>query len=382
MRNRLQTWPFRLKNCIDNFAGSSKLCAMKEIVRRSTRRIKLGNIPIGGAAPVSIQSMLSVKTSNLAAASQQIRELSSAGCDIIRFSVMDMDDAKAIAELKKIGTAPLVADIHYDYRLALAAIDAGIDGLRINPGNIGKVEGVQALVAAAKERLIPIRIGVNSGSLPAELLQKYGVSAKAMVEAALGHIRILEDLNYQEIKVSVKASSIPLVLESYRRLSQICDYPLHLGVTEAGTMLRGSIKSSIALGILLEEGIGDTIRVSLTTDPVKEIAVAKEILVSLGLRQGLSIISCPTCGRTRINLIQLTEQVEKALAIYADYPLSIAVMGCAVNGPGEAREADFGIAGGLGEGLIFARGEIIKKVPEDRLVSELLALVEDHIGTS
>lgn len=355
---------------------------MKEIVRRSTRRIQLGTVPIGGAAPISIQSMLSVKTADLDAATQQIRELVSAGCDIIRFSVMDLADARAIKELKKASHAPLVADIHFDYKLALAAIEYGIDGLRINPGNIGKIEGVQALVAAAKERMIPIRIGVNSGSLPSELVQKYGVSAKAMVEAALGHIRILEDLNYQEIKVSVKASSIPLVLESYRRLSQLCDYPLHLGVTEAGTLLRGSIKSAIALGILLEEGIGDTLRVSLTTDPVKEITVAKEILISLGLRKGLSIISCPTCGRTRINLIKLTEEVEKALVAYADYPLSIAVMGCAVNGPGEAREADFGIAGGLGEGLIFARGEIIKKVPEDRLVGELVALVKEQIGSA
>jgi (E)-4-hydroxy-3-methylbut-2-enyl-diphosphate synthase len=324
--------------------------------------------------------MLSVKTSDIAAATQQIRELVTAGCDIIRFSVMDLADAGAIKELKQASSAPLVADIHYDYKLAIAAIEAGIDGLRINPGNIGKIEGVQALVAAAKERMIPIRIGVNSGSLPTELTQKYGLSAKAMVEAALGHIRILEDLNYNEIKVSVKASSIPLVLESYRRLSQVCEYPLHLGVTEAGTIQRGSIKSAIALGILLEEGIGDTIRVSLTADPVKEVIVAKQILVSLGIRQGLSIISCPTCGRTRVNLIRLTEEVEQALSMYADFPISIAVMGCAVNGPGEAREADFGIAGGLGEGLIFAQGEIIKKVPESRLVAELVALVKDHIG--
>ncbi|MDD4309979.1 MAG: flavodoxin-dependent (E)-4-hydroxy-3-methylbut-2-enyl-diphosphate synthase [Candidatus Cloacimonetes bacterium] len=355
---------------------------MKEIVRRSTRRIYLGEVPIGGAAPISIQSMLSVKTSNLPAAELQIRELVSAGCDIIRFSVQDLEDAKAIRELKKVSKAPLVADIHFDYRLALASISAGIDGLRINPGNIGKVEGIQALVAAAKERLIPIRIGVNSGSLPTDLVQKYGVSAQAMVEAALSHIHILEDLNYQEIKVSVKASSIPLVLESYRKLSQLCDYPLHLGVTEAGTMMRGSIKSAIALGILLEEGIGDTIRVSLTSDPVKEIVVAKEILVSIGMRQGLSIISCPTCGRTRIDLIRLTEAVELALADYADKPLTIAVMGCAVNGPGEAREADFGIAGGKGEGLLFAKGEIIKKVPEESLVKELLSLVEENFGLS
>ncbi len=366
---------------IDKITALYKACPMKEIVRRSTKRIYLGDVPIGGAAPVSIQSMLSVKTSNLEAASNQIRQLVSAGCDIIRFSVMDQEDAKAIKELKKVSEAPLVADIHYDYHLALAAISHGIDGLRINPGNIGKVEGVQALVAAARERMIPIRIGVNSGSLPPELIQKFGVSAKAMVEAALGHVRILEDLNYDQIKVSVKASSIPLVLESYRKLSQLCEYPLHLGVTEAGTISRGSIKSAIALGILLEEGIGDTIRVSLTADPVKEIAVAKEILVSLGLKQGLSIISCPTCGRTRIDIIRLTEEVEKALEPYGDCPLSVAVMGCAVNGPGEAREADFGIAGGKNEGLLFAKGEIIKKVPETQLVSELVAMIREYLGS-
>jgi len=355
---------------------------MKEIIRRSTRRIMLGNVPIGDRAPISIQSMLSVKTSEIPAASAQIRALKVAGCDIIRCSVMDLDDAKAIRELKKVSDLPLVADIHFDYRLALASISAGIDGLRINPGNIGKIEGVQALVAAAKERKIPIRIGVNSGSIPAELLQKYGLSAKAMVEAALGHIRILEDLNYHEIKVSVKASSIPLVLESYRRLSQVCDYPLHLGVTEAGTMFRGGIKSAIAMGILLEEGIGDTIRVSLTTDPVKEIAVAKEILLALGMRKGLDIISCPTCGRTRINLIKLTEEVEAALEPFADQAISVAVMGCAVNGPGEAREADFGIAGGKGEGLIFARGQIVKKVPEADLVHELVNLIREQLEIS
>ncbi|MEN6444954.1 MAG: flavodoxin-dependent (E)-4-hydroxy-3-methylbut-2-enyl-diphosphate synthase [Candidatus Cloacimonas sp.] len=353
---------------------------MNKKKRNSTRRIMLGNIPIGGGAPISIQSMLSVKTSNLAEATKQIQELVSAGCDIIRCSVMDLSDANAILELKKIAKAPLVADIHYDYRLALAAIENGIDGLRINPGNIGNIEGVQRLVAAAKERNIPIRIGVNSGSLPKDLLQKYGVSSKAMVEAALRHIKILEDLGFYEIKISAKASSIPLMIESYRELSKACNYPLHLGVTEAGTILKGSIKSSIALGILLEEGIGDTIRVSLTADPVQEVIVAQEILKDLGLRKGLNIISCPTCGRTRIDLIHLTEKVEKALEPYKNYPLSIAVMGCAVNGPGEAKEADFGIAGGINEGLLFAKGEIVKKVPEDNLVEELLSLIKQYIN--
>jgi len=270
--------------------------------------------------------------------------------------------------------------MHFNYRLALADMENGIDGLRINPGNIGKIEGVKALVASAKERKVPIRIGVNSGSLPKDLLQKYGVSAKAMVESALRHIRILEELSYYEIKVSVKASSIPLTLESYRLLSSVCDYPLHLGITEAGTVFRGSIKSSIALGILLDEGIGDTIRVSLTDKPVQEVKVAKEILTSLGLRKGLNIISCPTCGRTRIDLIKLANEVEKALEPYNNYPLTIAVMGCAVNGPGEAKEADFGIAGGIKEGLLFAEGNVLKKVPEAFLVNELVALVQDYIS--
>ena len=353
---------------------------MQEIKRKNTRRIQLGNIPIGGGAPVSIQSMLSVKTSDRENAIQQIQELESVGCDIIRCAVMDLDDAKAIKDLKKIAQAPLVADIHFNYRLALAAMENGIDGLRINPGNIGKIEGVKALVASAKERKIPIRIGVNSGSLPKDLLQKYGVSAKAMVESALRHIRILEELSYYEIKVSVKASSIPLTLGSYRLLSSVCDYPLHLGITEAGTVFRGSIKSSIALGILLDEGIGDTIRVSLTDKPVQEVKVAKEILTSLGLRKGLNIISCPTCGRTRIDLIKLANEVEKALEPYNNYPLTIAVMGCAVNGPGEAKEADFGIAGGIKEGLLFAEGNVLKKVPEAFLVNELVALVQDYIS--
>ncbi len=353
---------------------------MQEIKRKHTRLIHLGNIPIGGGAPVSIQSMLSVKTSNLENAIKQIQELESVGCDIIRCAVMDLDDAKAIKELKEIAKAPLVADIHFNYRLALATIENGVDGLRINPGNIGKIEGVKTLVAAAGERNIPIRIGVNSGSLPKDLLQKYGVSAKSMVESALRHIRILEELNYYEIKVSVKASSIPLTLESYRLLSNACYYPLHLGVTEAGTVFRGSIKSSIALGILLEEGIGDTIRVSLTDNPVQEVKVAKEILTALGLRNGLNIISCPTCGRTGIDLIKLATEVEKALEPYINHPLTIAVMGCAVNGPGEAKEADFGIAGGIKEGLIFAEGKVLKKVPETSLVTELVTLVKEYIS--
>ncbi|HNX38607.1 MAG TPA: flavodoxin-dependent (E)-4-hydroxy-3-methylbut-2-enyl-diphosphate synthase [Candidatus Cloacimonadota bacterium] len=347
--------------------------------RKATRQIHVGKVLIGGNASVSIQSMLNVKTSDIASASAQIESLSRAGCEIIRFSVMDMEYASAIPELKRASSVPLIADIHFDHKLALAAIAMGIDGLRINPGNIGSQEGVKSLVAAARERDIPIRIGVNSGSLPQDLIRRFGVSASAMVEAAMRHVHLLEELNYDRIKISVKASQLPLMLDSYRELSRVRDYPLHLGVTEAGTLLPGSIKSAIGLGLLLAEGIGDTIRVSLTADPVEEIKAAREILKALGLRQGLNIISCPTCGRTRIDLISLATAVEQALAPFADVPLTIAVMGCAVNGPGEAREADFGIAGGKGEGLIFAKGEILRKVPEEALLQELVALVEAHV---
>ncbi|MFA5281786.1 MAG: flavodoxin-dependent (E)-4-hydroxy-3-methylbut-2-enyl-diphosphate synthase [Candidatus Cloacimonadaceae bacterium] len=352
---------------------------MTQILRRKTRPIMLGNIQIGGDAPISIQSMLNVKTANVQAAREQMKRLISAGCEIIRFSVMDMDDALAIPELKRGMNTALVADIHFDYRLALAAIENGIDGLRINPGNIGSRKGVESLSDAAKAQRIPIRIGVNSGSLPKELLARYGHGSKAMVEAALSHVKILEDLGFYDIKISAKASSIPLMLESYRELSQRCDYPLHLGVTEAGTMLSGSVKSAIGLGILLEEGIGDTLRVSLTDDPVQEVYVARQILIALGLRKGLQIVSCPTCGRTRIDLIGLAQKVEQALQEFKDKEICVAVMGCAVNGPGEAKEADFGIAGGNKEGLIFARGEIIRKVPEDKLLSALVEVIRESL---
>ncbi len=350
---------------------------MNEIIRKPTRVMHLGGIKIGGDAPISIQSMLNVKTSDLPRATRQIRQLVSAGCEIIRFSVMDLDDVKAIKLLKEATDVPLVADIHFDHKLAIAAIEQGIDGLRINPGNIGSKEGVQSLVSAAKERMIPIRIGVNSGSLPKDLLAKYGHGQQAIVEAALSHVKILEDLGYYEIKISVKASNVPLMLACNRELSRRCQYPLHLGVTEAGTLLSGSIKSAIGLGILLEEGIGDTIRVSLTDDPVKEVYVARQILVDLGLRKGLNIVSCPTCGRTRIDLISLAKQVEEALQEFAEKELTIAVMGCAVNGPGEAREADFGIAGGNKEGLLFAKGEIIAKLPEAELLPALIKLIRE-----
>ena len=350
---------------------------MNEIVRKPTRPLLLGGFQIGGDAPVSIQSMLNVKTADVEAATAQIRRLIAAGCEIIRFSVMDMDDARAIRDLSRHSSVPLIADIHFDHKLAIAAITHGIDGLRINPGNIGSRQGVESLVAVAKERLIPIRIGVNGGSLPKDLLAKYGHGKDAMVEAALRHVQILEALGYHEIKISVKASQIDLMLASYRELSKRVNYPLHLGLTESGTLFSGSIKSAMALGILLEEGIGDTIRVSLSADPIQEVLVAKQILVALGLRKGLNIVSCPTCGRTRINLIALAERVEAALVDDQDKELTIAVMGCAVNGPGEAREADFGIAGGAGEGLIFARGQIVAKVPEEDLVDELIRLIRE-----
>lgn len=348
--------------------------------RKPTRSLQLGNVQIGGNAAISIQSMLNVKTSDVSGASAQIKRLVSAGCEIVRFSVMDSADAAAIALLKReFPEVPLVADIHFDYKLALAAIAGGIDGLRINPGNIGSRAGVESLVAAAKERKIPIRIGVNSGSLPKDLLEKYGHGTQAMVEAALSHVKILEDLGYHEIKISAKASSLPLMIDSYRELSARCDYPLHLGVTEAGTLLSGSIKSAMGLGILLAEGIGDTLRVSLTDDPVQEVYVARQILIGLGLRKGLQIVSCPTCGRTRIDLIGLAQKVELALREFAEKELTIAVMGCAVNGPGEAREADFGVAGGNKEGLIFARGEIIRKVPEEKLLESLIEVIRERL---
>jgi (E)-4-hydroxy-3-methylbut-2-enyl-diphosphate synthase len=323
--------------------------------------------------------MLNVKTANVPAVRNQIKRLVSAGCEIIRFSVMDMEDAAAIREIKKDFQVPMVADIHFDHKLAIAAIENGIDGLRINPGNIGSESGVKSLAAAAKNHGIPIRIGVNSGSLPKDLLSRYGHGSTAMMEAALSHVNILEKLGFYDIKISAKASNIPLMLASYRELSKRCDYPLHLGVTEAGTALSGSIKSAIGLGILLEEGIGDTIRVSLTDDPVKEVYVARQILIGLGIRKGLQIVSCPTCGRTRIDLIGLAQKVEQALEEFRDLELCIAVMGCAVNGPGEAREADFGIAGGNKEGLVFARGEIIKKVPEEQLLSALVELIRESL---
>ena len=347
--------------------------------RKKTCVIKVGNVPIGGDNPIVIQSMTNTKTEDINKTIQQIRELTIAGCEIIRVAVPDFEAAAAIKHIKKSISIPLIADIHFDYKLALASINSGVDGLRLNPGNIGIYQNVIKVVDVAKERKIPIRIGVNSGSLSKEKIAKYGVNARSIVESALEHVAILEKANYHEMKISVKASSVPLTLESYRLLSKKVDYPLHLGITEAGTEFAGTIRSSIGIGALLAEGIGDTFRVSLTADPIEEIKVAKEILKSLVLRKGLKIISCPTCGRTEINLISIAKEVEKKLQKFADYDLTVAVMGCVVNGPGEAREADFGIAGGKKEGLIFKKGKIIQKVPEQQLVDKLVSVIMDYV---
>ena len=351
------------------------------IKRKKTKVIKLGNILIGGNNPISIQSMTNTNTRDIEKTVQQIRELIPTGCEIIRVAVPDMIAADALKNIKKSISIPLIADIHFDHKLAIAAIKNGVDGLRLNPGNIGSQQDVLKIVEAARERKIPIRIGVNSGSLSKEKLKKYGVTANGIVESALEHILILEKAKYYEMKISVKASSVPLTIDSYRLLSEKVDYPLHLGITEAGTEFSGTIKSSIGIGALLSEGIGDTIRVSLTADPIKEILVAKEILKSLDLRKGLRIISCPTCGRTKIDLITIAKEVEKRLKPFSEEDITVAVMGCAVNGPGEAREADFGIAGAKGEGLIFQKGKILKKVPESKLIDELIKVIEGNLGT-
>ena len=351
-------------------------------MRHKTRQIKLGTLPVGGEAPVSVQSMCSTDTRDVAATLAQIRRLQEAGCEIIRCAVPDRTAATALAEIRRECAIPLIADIHFDYRLALAAVAGGVDGLRLNPGNIGERWKVEELVKACSERSVPIRIGVNAGSLEKELLEKHGATAEAMVESALGHIRILEELNYPELKVSLKASDIRRTVEAYRLLAQKVDYPLHIGITEAGTTWSGTIKSAVGIGTLLYEGLGDTLRVSLTGDPVEEVRVGWEILKGLGLRQrGPIFISCPTCGRCEIDLIPTAEEVERRLQDLP-LPLTIAVMGCVVNGPGEAREADLGIAGGRGVGILFRQGEVVRKVPQaelaDVLVEEAWKLVAER----
>jgi (E)-4-hydroxy-3-methylbut-2-enyl-diphosphate synthase len=344
-------------------------------MRKKTRQLKLGHLTIGGDAPISVQSMCSTDTRDVAATLAQIERLQEAGCEIIRCAVPDQQAADCLGAIRKGCLIPLIADIHFDYKLALTAVEQGVDCLRLNPGNIGVRWKVEDVVRACGERQVPIRIGVNAGSLEPELLQKYGhPTAAAMVESALGHIAILEDLNFADIKVSMKASDIGRTVEAYRLLAEKVDYPLHVGITEAGTTWSGTIKSAIGLGVLLYEGIGDTLRVSLTGDPVEEVRVGFEILKSLGLREkGPVFVSCPTCGRCQIDLIDIAEEVERRLQDLPQ-PLTIAVMGCVVNGPGEAREADLGIAGGKGQGLLFCKGEVIRKVPQYQLAD---ALVEE-----
>ncbi len=345
--------------------------------RKKTRQIHIGSVAVGGGAPISVQSMTNTKTADTEATVSQIRALAAAGCDIVRLAVPDMEAAENLGNIIRQVHVPLVADIHFDHRLAIEAIRQGVAALRLNPGNIGGKEKVQAVVREAKERGIPIRIGVNAGSLDRKLLGKYGkVTAEALVESAMEHVRILEELEFRDLKISLKAHDVPLTLEAYRLMSKTVDYPLHLGITEAGTANTGVIKSAVGIGALLAEGIGDTIRISLTGDPVAEVKVANEILKSLGLKEyGPTLIACPTCGRTSIDLPSIAARVEKKLEGIRE-PIEVAVMGCVVNGPGEARTADVGIAGGKGEGLVFRKGEILRKVPEDRLVEELFREID------
>lgn len=345
--------------------------------RKITRIVNVGGIKIGGEEPVVIQSMTNTDTRDVEKTLEQIDKLVNEGCQIVRCAVPDMEACEALKEITKRSKVPIVADIHFDYRLALKAIDNGVAKLRINPGNIGSIDRVKAVVEKAKEKNIPIRIGVNSGSLEKDILERDGrPTAKGLVESALRHVKILEDLNFYDIVISIKSSNVPMMIESYRLISEKCNYPLHLGVTESGTVFKGTIKSSIGIGTLLAEGIGNTIRVSLTSDPVEEIKVAKEILRALGYtKEGIEFVSCPTCGRTEIDLIKIAEEVEGKLK-NTNKNIKVAVMGCVVNGPGEAREADIGIAGGKGFGIIFKKGQIVKKVKEEDLVSELIKEIE------
>lgn len=342
------------------------------LYREKTKVIKIGNKVIGGGNPIMIQSMTNTKTEDVAATVNQILRLQDAGCDIIRCTVPNIDAARAIAEIKKEISIPLVADIHFDYRMAIAAMENGADKIRINPGNIGSKERVAEVVRVAKERNIPIRVGVNSGSLEKELVEKYhGVTAEGIVESALDKVRMIEDMDYDNLVISIKSSDVLMSVKAHELLAGKTPYPLHVGITESGTVTSGNIKSSIGLGIILHEGIGDTIRVSLTGDPVEEIKSAKLILRTLGLRKGgIEVVSCPTCGRTNIDLIGLAAQVENLVQNY-DLDIKVAVMGCAVNGPGEAKEADIGIAGGIGEGLLIKKGEIVRKVTENELLATL-----------
>ena len=345
--------------------------------RHKTRVVRIGDVAIGGENPIRIQSMCNTKTEDVEATVAQIRALTAAGCEIVRVAVPTVAAAEAIGDIRRQIKIPLVADIHFDYRLALAAMEHGADKIRINPGNIGEDWKLREVVNAAKERNIPIRVGVNSGSLEKDLLQKYGgVTAEGIVESALEKVRRIEELGYENLVISIKSSDVLMCIRAHELLADETDYPLHIGITEAGTLLRGTVKSAVGLGIILYEGIGDTIRVSLTGDPLEEIKAAREILKSLGLRKGgVEVVSCPTCGRTEIDLIGLANRVESLVERYSDLDVRVAVMGCVVNGPGEAREADFGVAGGKGAGVLIRKGEVIRTMPE----AELLPALEDEL---
>ncbi|ACA56280.1 flavodoxin-dependent (E)-4-hydroxy-3-methylbut-2-enyl-diphosphate synthase [Clostridium botulinum] len=347
------------------------------MMRKLTKKVKVGSMYVGGDSPISIQSMTNTDTRDAKNTLNQINKLEEIGCDIIRCAVPDIEASEALKIITKESKIPVVADIHFDYKLALESIKNGVDALRINPGNIGSMERVKMVAEAAKGKSIPIRVGVNSGSLKKDILDKYGrVCPEALVESALQHVNILEKCNFNDIVISIKSSNVMQMIESYRLISEKVNYPLHLGVTEAGTTFRGTIKSSVGIGTLLAEGIGDTIRVSITGDPLEEIKIGKEILRSLGyVNEGIEFVSCPTCGRTNIDLISIAEEVERRL-LNCNKNIKVAVMGCVVNGPGEAREADIGIAGGKGEGLIFKKGEVIKKVKEKNIIDELIKEIE------
>ena len=348
-------------------------------MRRKTREVSIGDVTIGGGRPIAIQSMTNTKTEDVGATVEQIVALEKAGCDIIRCAVPTMEAAEAFRDIKAKIHIPVVADIHFDYKLAIAAVENGADKIRINPGNIGSRERVQAVVDCCREHRVPIRVGVNSGSLEKELIEKYGgVTAEGLVESALDKAAMIEKMGYHELVISIKSSDVMMAVKAHELIADQTDIPLHVGITEAGTVLTGSVKSALGLGLILNQGIGDTIRVSLTGEPVREVQVAKEILRTLGHRKGgIEIVSCPTCGRTQIDLIRLAEQVEEMVQAYDDKNLKVAVMGCVVNGPGEAREADLGIAGGIGEGLLFKRGEVIKKLPENQLLFALKQEIEN-----
>lgn len=350
--------------------------------RKRTRQVRVGRLLVGGGAPVTVQSMTKADTRDIAATTEEIRRLEEAGCEIIRLAVPDEEAARSLGRLRASTRVPLVADIHFDYRLAHLAVEMGVDKLRLNPGNIGSCARVREVARAASSRGIPIRIGVNAGSLERSLLEKYGrPTAEAMVESALGQVRLLEDLGFRDVVVSLKASDVPTTIKAYRLASEKLDYPLHLGVTEAGTAWAGTIRSAVGIGALLAEGIGDTIRVSLTADPVEEVRAGYAILKALGLRQrGPTVVSCPTCGRCELDLVRIAAEVERRLEGLG-HPLRVAVMGCVVNGPGEAREADVGVAGGRGVGLIFRQGEIVRKVREEEMVDELCREAERLAST-